>query len=208
MKAQTAYYTEEFINTINYLADLDVRCNKLLNTDNWVAKLTTVTAATALTPFIDQLLKDGNTTIWLPYRKDIYKQFMSFVNAGYRQNVLMERPGGFVYKNSDTKYSRYTEIDTTPQRVCGQLKTMVTLTTHWRHIYDVYKDKVNLVCYEDHIVTNDLTKFGIAKESVSEYNARNDRMIPTPNNSYRFTDNTIWPMCVRVLNRYKHLVEI
>lgn len=205
MLAQQAYFTNSFSNTINFLAELDNRCDHLTNTENWVAKAS-VALGEKIRPFIDRLIASGNTTIWLPYRKDIHKQFLSHINAVYRINVLKER--GFIHRNNERTYSKYTEINMSAEDVISKLKIMIMLLSCWRNMYDAYKDKVILVCYEDHIITNDLSKFGIDNESIRTYNAGKLSLVPTPHNACKFTDDTILPMCTKILNRHKHLIEI
>jgi len=206
MLAQREYFIDSFSNTIDFLTELDNRCDHLTNTENWVAKAS-VAFGVKIRPFIDHLIASGNTTIWLPYRKDIHKQFLSHINAIYRIKVLKET--GFIHRKIGRHpYSKYTEINMSAEDVISKLKIMIMLLSCWRNVYDAYKDKVTLVCYEDHIITNDLSKFGIDNESIKTYNAGKLSLMPTPHNAYKFTDDTISPMCTKILNRHKHLIEI
>lgn len=179
----------------------------LLSSDEWIAKLTVFATSAHSMEFVDKCVDDPNTTVWLTHRVNIADQFLSYINAMYRQSALNEFPGGFAYRADDI-ITEYDVIDWPADKVTLVLVVYLQLVSHWRHVYDRYRGRVNLVSYENHVKPMNFTEFGFTPDDVDSYNKLKDHLIPTPHNICKFRNNSIWPFCVNILNKHKYLVEI
>lgn len=179
----------------------------LLSTDNWIAKLNVFAVSAHSMEFVDRCVADLNTTVWLTHRLNITEQFLSYINALYRQQSLNEKPYGFTYRAKDI-ITKYDIIDWSAGKVTEALVIYLQLISHWQHVYNRYRGSVNLVSYEKHIKPMNLTEFGFTTEDVNNYNALENHLIPTPHNICKFNNDSIWPFCVDILNKHKYLVEI
>ena len=190
-----------------YYSEHYKREQHLLSTDNWIAKLNVFAVSAHSMEFVDRCIADSNTTVWLTHRLNITEQFLSYINALYRQQGLNQKLCGFTYRAKDI-ITKYDIIDWSADKVAFGLITYLQLISHWQHVYHRYRGRVNLVSYEKHIKPMDLTEFGFTIEDVDNYNALGNHLIPTPHNICKFNDDSIWPLCVNILNKHKHLVEI
>ena len=79
----------------------------------------------------------------------------------------------------------------------------------WRQIYDRYRGKINIVSYDENILTNNFTKFGISEDDVKSYYNSNKYpvLVPTPYNR-PLSNQKEWSQCVDILRAHQHLVEI
>ena len=178
--------------------------------NDWVAKLTTHHAGSTCLNFVDRHINSEDTTVWLTQRANVVDQFLSYLNAGYRQNKLKEYPGGFCY-NEKTKHniSNYEYVDWPEPRVSMVLYRFIQMLMTWRQIYDRYRGKINIVSYDENILTNNFTKFGISEDDVKSYYNSNKYpvLVPTPYNR-PLSNQKEWSQCVDILRAHQHLVDI
>jgi len=193
-----------------FYGEMQKRIEFLNKRNDWVAKLATVHAGSFCSKFVDRCVHSSDTTVWLTHRANIVDQFLSYLNAGYRQNELKEYPGGFCY-NQQTKanISNYQYVDWPEPRVYMVLSTFIQMLMSWRQIYDRYRGKINIVSYDENILTNNFTKFGISEDEVKLYYNNNKLpvLVPTPYNR-PLSNQKEWSQCVDILRAHQHLVEI
>lgn len=205
-----AHQARDPIALNNYINQYRLRGSSLLKQSNWVAKLNAYPASTYCNNIIDSVIGSGGK-VWLTYRSNIHHQFLSFVNALYRQSL--KNPNSFLFTNNcDPLF--YERIDLPQERLYNTLTIFLQTLISWRLLFDKYKHKVNLVNYEENLYGDggttsiNLTKFGITDENVLAYFDQKTHLVRTPFNSRLFLNNDAWESCIEVLNRHQHLVEI
>lgn len=175
--------------------------------DGWTAKIHVTPALSYSKDFLDYCVESDDINVWLLYRSDIVAQFLSYVNAGYRQMVLKQEGGGFVHTNK-TKIINFDVIDWGSHDIMGTLQNFIYMLVMWRNVFDVYGSRVKLVNYERHIKTLDLAEFNIDNTCIESYFKRDQHLIPTPNNVSSFKQQDMWNEIVLILKHHSHLVEI
>jgi hypothetical protein len=208
------YIDARSANNINllykYYGEIQKRIEFFNKTNNWVAKAATFYAGAAYSKFVDRCVHSSNTTVWLTHRANIVDQFLSFINATYRLQYFKEDPGGFLY-NEKTKHniSNYKYVEWPDQQVTKFLISFLQMLMSWRQIYDRYRGRINIVSYDENILTNDFTKFGISDDVVKSYYSSNKNipLVPTPYNR-PLSNQRVWSQCVDILRAHQHLVEI
>lgn len=181
----------------HYYSERERRLAVLLRNESWVAKLGTIQASSHCSRFLDKC-RDNEINVWMTHRRNIVDQFLSYVNAAYRQQ--------YVFSNK-IPVPTNTCVDWPSRDITRLLIVFTQLLTHWRQIYDKHKGHVRLVSYEDDIRQYNLLKFGITNNMIEEYNSTETHIVPTPNN-VPLKDQQVWKMCVDILKRHQHLVEI
>lgn len=176
----------------------------------WSAKLHVTPALLDSRDFLEYCIQHPNINVWLTHRRNLSDQFLSFVNAGYRQSALKglrDEGGGFVFTNKTT-FPEYDVINWGRADMLGALMNLTPQIVMWRNIYDVYGKYIKVVNYEDHIKPTNLSEFGISSKEVEIYNTRDKHFIPTPKNVTKFKEQNVWNECQEILKHYQHLVEI
>jgi hypothetical protein len=129
------------------------------------------------------------------------------VNAGYRQEVIGDESGGFIFTNK-TNVIDFDQINWGRRDLMGTLQNFIFMLIMWRNVYDTYGDSVNLVNYESNIKRLNLDEFDINEQSIRSYFERDRHFVPTPKNVSKFKDQAVWNECVEILKHHQHLVEI
>lgn len=208
------YYTARITGDINLLykfcGEMQKRIEFLNKKNDWVAKLAAIHAGSFCSKFVDRHVHSEDTTVWLTHRANVVDQFLSFLNAAYRQQQLKEYPGGFSYnKRTEANISNYEYVDWSDQQVARLVISFLPMLMHWRQIYERYKGRVNIVSYDENIMTNDFTKFGISDDAVKSYyrSSEHPTLVPTPYNR-PLSNQKVWSQCVDILRAHEHLIEI
>lgn len=189
----------------NFYIEALRRLNHFDNTDNWTIKMHNFYAGGFARDFIERQIQLGSN-IMLTHRRDIAQQFLSFLNAAYRQSELGQFPNGFIY-TTKSKVVQYNEINFPTSRIAAILDRFILEIMLWRSTYEAFKGRIKIISYENNIMTNNLAEFGISDQQVSDYNNQKDHLIPTPNNVPIYKDN-VWAECVKTLNTFQHVVDI
>jgi hypothetical protein len=180
---------------------------RLIKSRAWTAKMHVTHSLTNSKTFLEECLENPNVNVWMTHRVNIVNQFLSLINAGYRQAVLKGEGGDFIFSNH-TKVPVYDVIDFPRHQIFNTLITFIYQLVMWRNVYDMYGDRVKLVNYEKHIKPLDLEGFGIGKDVIDGYFMTENHLIPTPITIDKFSIPGIWDDCVEILNQHQHLVEI
>lgn len=180
----------------------------LAKTNNgWTAKIHVTPALANSKDFLEYCIDSDNINVWLTHRTNLSDQFLSLINAGYRQTVLKEDGGGFVHTNL-TKISSYDTINWSRAQIFQTLNSFLYQVIMWRNVYDLYKDKITVVNYESDIKTNSFQKFGLTSETIQKYFSMERHFVPTRNNIKKFAVTGVWEECEWVLQQHQHLVNV
>lgn len=181
---------------------------------NWTIKENT-DKITMDTNFVDYWAKAG-ANIYMTYRKDLVKQFISFINARYRTEVLnLPNNAQFIFTNTDQGY-RYEDMKIRYSWLLNYVNVFLAQVMMWRITYEKHKDIVKLVCYEDHVKPMNFESFGIKKEVVQQYQNEPKHLVPTPFNTDRavVVDDhpepiiNAWNQSLYLVQKHKYLVEV
>lgn len=190
-----------------YLSEHKARRERMKSATGWTAKLHIVPALSNGRDFVEYCVNDPNVDVWLTHRSNLHDQFLSLVNAGYRQEVIRDESGGFIFTNK-TKVANFDMINWGRQDIMGTLQNFIYMLIMWRNMFDMYGDQINVVNYERHIKPLDLTSFSIDNISISNYFKRDRHFVPTPKNVSVFREQEVWNECVEILKYHNHLVEV
>lgn len=183
--------------------------------ESWTAKCIIEKKVLDVT-FVDYCV-DNNMNIFMTHRKDIVGQYISFINARYRQEVSRQHSshGDFIYTNK-TDFFKYKHMEVNWFWLHMYTDIFLEQLILWRMIYDKHKSSIKIISYEDHIKKMDFTTIGITEETVNKYRKESQHLVPTPYN----TTNLIvsddhpapilgaWKQCLYLVNKHKYLVEI
>lgn len=162
------------------------RIEKLKSVNDWTIKeICDSYFASHHIDFVRYCCAAPNTNVYMTYRKDIVSQFISYLNMVARKQSVY-RINDRVNEGSILSY------DT----VIKKANSFVNNLIYWRLIYELFKDNVILVCYEDVIKPMSFTSIGIDTTVVNNYQMRDNRLIPTPYNSID-KDNPAWIDAIR-----------
>ena len=155
-----------------YHSEKQKRIDYLKRSNGWSIKETSTPFLTN-NDFVKYCCNSENVNVYMVYRRDLTAQLISFFNMVGRNKAI--------YTNNS---------DSTPERkiddkiIYNKTNTLIQCLVYWRLLYELYKDKVTLVCYEDVIKPMDFTSLGIEKTVVERYNMMDNHMIPTPYNDF------------------------
>lgn len=173
---------------------------------SWVLKLV-AGFASGNHNFISRCIADPNVKVIFTHRRDIVKQFTSMINAYYRRDVLKYDGGGWEFKNN-TVHQPYSRIDFSENQLVNQAMIFCKRLIEWRAVFEIYKNNITVISYEDNIVPLKLDSLGITNETIEKYNTRDDHIVPTPHNVTNFLHSDTWDQCVKFIESHKHFVDI
>jgi hypothetical protein len=167
------------------------RIEKLKQLSNWTIK-ETCTPHMYNFDFIRECCESKNVNVFMVYRRDLVAQHISFMNvaAGRRKSI---------YANNEIKVSYTAEFD--KKTIMPKTHLLIDCITRWRLFYEMFKDKVTLVCFEDIIQPMNFSSIGIDDSVVKQYNMKYNHLIPTPDNFYDDSDKVwqdAWDLMLRV----------
>lgn len=155
---------------IAYHSDKQERINILKNIDNWTIKEVTDPQFTNI-DFIRYCCDLENVNVYMTFRRNIADQFLSYINMVVR--------GQSMFTNK-TKVNSAIMPHLDERLLIGKTRFFMNNLIYWRLIYEMFKTKVTLVCYEDIIKPMNFTSIGIDDSVVKTYNMRDTHIIPTP----------------------------
>lgn len=196
---------------IRYLKEHEKRRNTLKEmsqTDNgWTAKIHVTPALANSKDFLEYCIGSKNVNVWLTHRVNLADQFLSLINAGYRQTVLKEDGGGFVHTNK-TKIATYTSINWSRSQIFNTLNSFLLQIIMWRNVFDLYRNNISVVSYEKVIKPASFDSLGMKEDTMTKYYRMERHFVPTRNNVKKFDVPGVWEECEWVLNKHQHLVEV
>lgn len=146
--------------------------------------------------FVDYCCNSKDINVYMVYRKDIVSQFRSFVNMSGKLKPI--------YTTADRGLQRSSVVS--DNTIAAKLPVLVESLVYWRLLYERFKDKVTLVCYEDVIKPMDFSQVGIEKDVVNNYNMRDNHIIPTP---FEYVDRTDdkWMSAINTMSGLKWITN-
>jgi hypothetical protein len=195
------------------------RINILKNSnEQWTIKDTLEKLSLELS-FIEHCI-DNNINIYMTHRRNITEQFISKINARYRQEISDLKTkdhtkADFIYTNQDT-FATYDEMKVPFSWLHMYVNVFLGQLFMWRTVYDRYRDYIQVVSYEDNIKPLKLSKFGISDEHIRHYNQEQTHLVPTPFNSKNLvvadklppSINSAWEQSLYLVAKHQYLVEI
>lgn len=169
--------------------------------------------------FVEYCCKNPGINVYMTHRANIVEQFISLINARYRESIKIRQEGdrslGFVYTNTD-EYREHNEARINFQFLHLYANVFLEQLMMWKIIYDKFKPYINVVSYEQQIKPMDFTAIGISKDVVESYNNETKHLIPTPNNARKIVvvdDHPkpmigAWEQALHYVGRFQYLVDI
>ncbi|MDC3266357.1 hypothetical protein OAU13_00360 [bacterium] len=161
-------------NFKRYHAEKQKRIDFLKSINNWTIKETCLAFFTNM-EFVEYCCNNDNVNVYMIYRKDIVAQYRSFVNMSKRKSI-------YTVNDRDALPGIVSD-----QTILGKTPVFASTLMYWRLLYEMFKSKVTLVCYEEVIRPMDFSSLGIDKSVVDNYNLRDNHIIPTP---FEYVDRT------------------
>jgi LPS sulfotransferase NodH len=188
---------------LNYERARRERIQYLMNRGNWIARNPVVPGGTNK-ELIDLCANRIDTQLIFLYRRNIFNQYLSSLNTTYRSR-LNRAPENRFYNNK--AYRKFDTIDL-PEDDLKQLAfaTLQKIDT-WRFLYEQYKTRCKLVCYEDHIETLKLDHVGITKDVIDRYYGKDKHLIKTPYICTNFKHDNIQNY-VDFFESYKYITDL
>lgn len=156
-----------------------------------------------------------NADVYITHRKDITSQYVSFLNAKYKSEILKYPDPAFIYTNNDS-FVRPNEMKVGFSWLHMYTNVFICQLLAWRSLYDRYKSKAKIVSYEDNIKPMDFQSIGIEPSIIEKYKNEKQHLVPTPYNirNVKVIDDiepptlSAWYQCLYYVERHKYLVEI
>lgn len=181
--------------------------------DKWIAKYNVELVVFDKT-FIEYCV-NSNVKLYMTHRENIVDHFVSRMNAWYRYEIIKHKNEGFIYTNN-TPFDTYDSIIVKFDWLQQCMITFIQQLLLWRTIYEMYKENIELVSYENVIKPMSFESIGINSNVIQSYKQEMQHLVPTPYN----TTNVIvvddhpkpivgcWDQTIYFLNQHKYLVEI
>lgn len=210
--------SKDFIHHI-YFNEHKKRFNELLNNDKWIAKIWTYDLLSYDKKMMIEQCSLKDVKILLTHRKNIIEHFNSIVHAINRsrivssmKDIFFSKSGEYTMFNINTNYhlndKEFEKWSISDRELNNQFVYFVNNLVTWRLIYDLYKDQINLVSYEEEIKPLSLSAAGITSETVDRYNEKEVHLVPTFMSNNILSENDSYNECVNLLKNYQYLVEI
>jgi LPS sulfotransferase NodH len=169
-----------------------LRINLLKQTSMWTVKETSSPFQNNF-EFVKYCCNSDDVNVYMVYRKDIVSQFISFIHMVNNKSIFTQSDIG----NSELKPGNITD-----RTIAAKTPVFVDMLVYWRLLYEMFKDKVTLVNYEDVIKTMDFSSLGIDKDVVEKYNMRDNHIVPTP---YKYGDmnSPTWHAAINTIESVK-----
>jgi len=174
--------TGMFGGQINFFEEKNKRATMLFNNldYDWVIKEMVDKHLIDLN-IIRRFIECKHVNIYMTYRRDLKAQFISYINAYYRNKIDKQLNGGFIFQNNE-EYVPYSRIEMDNDSLFNTVNRFLNTIIYWRSCYEVFKEDIILVNYEDHIKPMKLRRFGITERDIREYNNLNGHLVKTPAN--------------------------
>jgi hypothetical protein len=175
-------------NFVPYHKEKQKRIDILKSRDNWTIKETCSTFLTNI-DFIQYCCNSTNVNVYMMYRRDVISQFRSLMNMSKRKSV---------YTSDEVNIAPPNE-PVSDETILGKTPMFAASLVYWRMLYERFRSKVTLVCYEDVIKPMNFSSLGISDDVVKTYNMRYNHLIPTPFEYVDRTDPT-WKSAVNAIS--------
>jgi len=179
------------------------RIEYLKHKESWIARNPVVAGGTNK-ELIDFCVDREDTQLIFVYRRNMINQYLSDVNNAYR-SFLNKGPKNKFYNNEAVEKIESIDIPQTKLKDWA-FSTLQKVET-WRFLYEQYKDKCKLVCYEDHIETLKLDHVGITQDVVRNYYNKEQHLVKTPHICKNFKHDNIQNY-VDFFESYKYITDL
>lgn len=161
---------------------------------------------------IRRFIDTNYVNVYMVYRRDVRAQFLSFINGYYRGKLNKQHNGGFIFQEKE-EYFNYDRIEIDVETLFNQVNRFLNSLIYWRSCYEIFRDDIVLVNYEDHIKPMKLRKFGITDRDIREYNNLSGHLVKTPKNveEVYLTNDTSqkkWQDVLYLIDRHQEFVNI
>jgi hypothetical protein len=155
-------------------------------------------------------MKHTDVEIIMTQRKNIEEHFNSWINALYRKDQFEIKEYEFynLNVNAHSLDDKYDIIDMSERNIITFFNYFCNSLVGWRLTYELFKDRIKLVSYEDEIKPLSLKSLGITNETIDQYHKKEVHLVQTPFNSNNFTQKQTYSQCIEILQNYRYLVEV
>ena len=179
------------------------RIKYLKHRGNWIVRNPVVAGGTNK-ELIDFCANRVDTQLIFLYRRSMIDQYISDVNNAYR-SMLNRAPKNKFYNNEAPH--KFDTIDLPGARLKEWAFSTLQKVDTWRMLYEQYKTRCKLVCYEDHIETLKLDHVGITKEVIDRYYSKDQHLIKTPHICTNFKHDN-FQNYVDFFESYKYITDL
>lgn len=180
------------------------RIEYLKSTNGWIVR-NPVVAGSTNKELIDFCADREDTKLIFLYRRNMIDQYLSDVNTAYRSMINRGRPKNKFYNNEE--FEKFESIDLPAAKLKEWAIGTLTKVEAWRALYEQYKAKCQLVCYEDHIEPLELRHIGITESVVNRYYSKQQHLVKTPYNCTNFKHDS-FQNYVDFFDSYKYITDI
>lgn len=173
---------------------------------NWIVKMWT-DHAIFQKEILCEMMIESDIKFLMTQRKNIQEHFNSWLNAYYRTIVYKSLAYESFNLNNRNDY-KYDTINISAPDLISYTNYFLSSLKEWRLTYELFKEKVILISYEDEIKKMNLSKIEITEHTVNDYNKKEEHYIPTPYNCTNVSQRKLYEESLDLLKNYQYLLEV